>query len=105
MQPEADRRRLLRLEVLLAEALAARDWARMGELDTLIAQSLGRLRAGGALTPEVRAQLAPLKRLHGQALGVCADECQRLKAILGRHTEFGDARQAYSLGAIAQAEH
>lgn len=104
MQLDTDRRRLLRLEVLLAEALADRDWTRIGELDALIGLSLRRLQANGALTPRLLAELAPLKRLHGRALGSCADECQRLKTILERHTEFGEGRQAYALVDSAQEE-
>lgn len=104
MQPEVDRRRLSRLEVLLAEALVNQDWTRIGELDTLIAQSLRRLQASGALTEQLLAQLAPLKHLHGRALGACADECQRLKTVLERHTTFGEGRQAYSLADSVQGE-
>lgn len=105
MQPEVDRRRLSRLEVLLAEALTAQDWTRIGELDTLIAQSMRRLHGSGALTEQVLAELAPLKRLHGRALGACAAECQRLKTILECHTAFGEGRQAYSLVDSVQGEH
>ncbi|CAG8871069.1 hypothetical protein PS627_04265 [Pseudomonas fluorescens] len=105
MPPEVDRRRLSRLEVLLAEALIAQDWTRIGELDTLIGQCMRRLHSSGALTEQVLAELAPLKRLHGRALGACADECHRLKTILDRHTSFGEGRQAYSLANIVQGEH
>ncbi|MHC8306794.1 hypothetical protein [Pseudomonas sp. PB3P13] len=104
MLPEADLRRLLQLQQPLADAQVKQDWARIGELNALITQSLQRLRDAGALTEKALVELAPLKKLHGQVLSSCTDECMRLKAILDRHTEFGEGRQAYSLVDSAQGE-
>lgn len=104
MLPEDDLRRLSKLKPLLSEAHAKADWPRIGELNTLITQSLQRLRSAGALTEDALEELAPLKKLHGHVLISCTDECLRLKAILDRHTEFGEGRQAYSLVDSAHGE-
>lgn len=97
MLPEADFRRLSLLQRQLAEALVNEDWPSMGELNTSITQSLERLSADGKLTQDTMRRLAPLKNLHAEVLRACATECDRLRAILQRHTEFGEGRQAYSL--------
>ena len=105
MLPEPDFRRLSQLQTLLAQALVKQDWMRMGELNTQITESLQRLQDSGTLTAEALSKLTPLKQLHAQVLNSCANECERLKAILERHTELGEGRQAYSLLDSAPGEH
>lgn len=102
MLPKADLRRMERLRLLLAESVAQEDWSRIAQIDVLIRQSLQRLSATGELSAQARAELAPLKALHGQALHTCARECQRLRGLLERHTEHGEGRNAYSLAGSAQ---
>lgn len=102
MQPENDQRRLARLQPLFAQALANNDWERVGQLDRLIRQSLQPLAGGARLTPQLQAQLAPLKQLYGQALQICSGECQRLHSVLMLHTEHGDGRDAYALAGSVQ---
>ena len=79
-----DLRRLDHLGQLLSAALAAEDWARIGEIDALIRQGLQRLRVTG---------------MQG-----CTRECQRVGGLLGRHTEHGEGRRAYSLLDSVQGE-
>lgn len=94
---EADFRGLSLLQRELAQTLVTQDWARISELNTLITQRLEHLREDGQLTEDTKIRLAPLKRLHAEVLRACATECDRLRAILQCHTEFGEGRQAYSL--------
>lgn len=99
-----DLRRLDHLGQLLSAALAAEDWARIGEIDALIRQGLQRLRVAGELGAELQARLEPLKALHARALQGCTRECQRVGGLLGRHTEHGEGRRAYSLLDSVQGE-
>lgn len=96
--------RLDHLGQLLSAALAAEDWARIGEIDALIRQGLQRLRVTGELGAELQARLEPLKALHARALQGCTRECQRVGGLLGRHTEHGEGRRAYSLLDSVQGE-
>lgn len=104
MLPTNDLRRLDRLGQLLGEALASKDWARIGEIDLLIRQGLQRLNVAGELGAETQARLEPLKALHVQALQACTRECQRVGSLMGRHTEHGEGRRAYSLLDSVQGE-
>ena len=104
MLPTNDLRRLDRLGQLLGEALASKDWARIGEIDLLIRQGLQRLSVAGELGAETQARLEPLKALHAQALQACTRECQRVGSLMGRHTEHGEGRRAYSLLDSVQGE-
>ena len=99
-----DLRCLDRLGQLLGAALASKDWARIGEIDLLIRQGLQRLNVAGELGAETQARLEPLKALHAQALQACARECQRVGSLMGRHTEHGEGRRAYSLLDSVQGE-
>lgn len=99
-----DLRRLDRLGQLLGAALASEDWARIGEIDLLIREGLQRLSVAGELDAELQARLEPLKALHAQALHACTRECQRVGSLLGRHTEHGEGRRAYSLLDSVQGE-
>ena len=99
-----DLRCLDRLGQLLGAALASKDWARIGEIDLLIRQGLQRLSVAGELGAETQARLEPLKALHAQALQACARECQRVGSLMGRHTEHGEGRRAYSLLDSVQGE-
>jgi len=99
-----DLRRLDHLGQLLSAALAAEDWARIGEIDALIRQGLQRLRVTGERGAELQARLEPLKALHARALQGCTRECQRVGGLLGRHTEHGEGRRAYSLLDSVQGE-
>lgn len=104
MLPTNDLRRLDRLGQLLGAALAGEDWARIGEIDLLIRQGLQRLSVAGELGAETQARLEPLKVLHAQALQACTRECQRVGSLMGRHTEHGEGRRAYSLLDSVQGE-
>ena len=104
MLPTNDLRRLDRLGQLLGEALASKDWARIGEIDLLIRQGLQRLNVAGELGAETQARLEPLKALHARALQACTRECQRVGSLMGRHTEHGEGRRAYSLLDSVQGE-
>lgn len=99
-----DLRCLDRLGQLLGAALAGEDWARIGEIDLLIRQGLQRLSVAGELGAETQARLEPLKVLHAQALQACTRECQRVGSLMGRHTEHGEGRRAYSLLDSVQGE-
>ncbi|MEC4239903.1 hypothetical protein [Pseudomonas sp. DSV-1] len=99
-----DLRRLDRLGQLLGAALASEDWTRIGEIDLLIREGLQRLSVAGELDAELQARLEPLKALHAQALHACTRECQRVGSLLGRHTEHGEGRRAYSLLDSVQGE-
>ena len=104
MLPTNDLRRLDRLGQLLGAALAGEDWARIGEIDLLIRQGLQRLSVAGELGAETQARLEPLKALHARALQACTRECQRVGSLMGRHTEHGEGRRAYSLLDSVQGE-
>ena len=97
MSLEAELNRLAHLQKLLAEGLAKEDWVRIGEVDGLIRQCLERLQDAQPFDVKTRRTLAPLKALHGHALQACARECARLSQMLANHTEYAEARHAYSL--------
>jgi hypothetical protein len=90
----SDERRLRALHEQLAAALQSQDWRAVGEVDQAIRQCLEQL-PREAQDPSVQTARQQLKRLHGQALKACAEECERLRLLLVNHLEYAEGRAAY----------
>jgi len=90
----SDEQRLLELHVRLAAALHSSDWHAVREVDLAIRQCLEQL-PRGPLPDAVDAARQQLKRLHGQALTACGEECERLRLLLVNHLEYAEGRAAY----------
>ncbi|WMI97615.1 hypothetical protein RBU55_18830 [Pseudomonas chlororaphis subsp. aurantiaca] len=105
MPPDADIRRLMQLQRLLAEMLIEEDWPRIGKLDLLIREQLKRLQVAEAMTDEAVLVLASLKQLYRRVLQACAVERARLSNILRSHTEHEEGRHAYSLAETVLEAH
>ncbi|MCQ4297145.1 hypothetical protein NAU58_16325 [Pseudomonas stutzeri] len=94
MPHASDEQRLRALHGRLAAAVQAQDWRAVGEVDQAIRQCLEQL----PRVPQdesVKAARQQLKRLHGQALKACGEECERLRLLLVNHLEYAEGRSAY----------
>jgi hypothetical protein len=99
----SDEQRLQALHERLAAALQSQDWRAVGETDQAIRQCLEQLpREAHASVQSARQQL---KRLHGQALKACAEECERLRLLLVNHLEYAEGRSAYQRVDMYQARN
>lgn len=78
----------------LARALQGRDWAAFGAIDGAIRAALQRL-DGVPPSAELNAARQGLKRLHGEALHACANECERLRKLLLAHLQYAEGSAAY----------
>ncbi|WP_061237108.1 hypothetical protein [Ectopseudomonas composti] len=95
MQRASELRALQQLHGQLAEALQQGDWARLGEIDSLIRTCLKLLAGLPSLSDEVREAREQLRQLHGQARIACAEECERVRRLLLTHLEYAEGRSAY----------
>lgn len=95
MQRASELRALQQLHGQLAEALEQGDWARIGEIDSVIRSCLQLLAGLPRLSNEVREAKRRLQQLHGQARIACAEECERLRRLLLTHLEYAEGRSAY----------
>ena len=94
MPHASDEQRLQALHGRLAAALRSSDWRAVGEVDQAIRHCLEQLpRASQSEAVDTARQ--QLKRLHGQALKACAEECERLRLLLVNHLEYAEGRAAY----------
>jgi hypothetical protein len=103
MRSAAEAEALAVLGERLAQALAARDWPAMGAIDQAIREALLRL-AEVPPSAELAAAKVGLKRLHGQALVGCREECERLRLRLRSHLEYAEGRSAYLQTDLMQGE-
>lgn len=94
MPRASDEQRLQELHAQLAAALHRSDWRAVGEVDQAIRQCLEQLPCA-PLPDAVDAARQQLKRLHGQALTACGEECERLRLLLVNHLEYAEGRAAY----------
>lgn len=88
---------LQRLQVLyerLTQALLSKDWASFGGIDTVIRETLQQL-DGVPPSAELQAARQRLKRLHGEALHACSNECERLRKLLTAHLQYAEGSAAY----------
>ena len=95
MQRASELRALQQLHGQLDEALQQGDWARLGEIDSLIRTCLQLLAGLPSVSDEVREAREQLRQLHGQARIACAEECERVRRLLLTHLEYAEGRSAY----------
>jgi len=93
--PVSNSARLLELHAQLQQALQADDWKAVAAVDVLVRDCLEALARQGELDEPTLAAKQLLKRLHGQGLQACADECERLRLVLLNHLEYAEGRAAY----------
>ena len=103
MPHASDAPRLLALHQRLAQALQAGDWRAIADIDGAIRHCLEHLAETAELDAPTLAARSQLKRLHGQALKACAEECERLRLLLAHHLEYAEGRAAYQLTDMIQA--
>ncbi|EXF43778.1 hypothetical protein BAY1663_03826 [Pseudomonas sp. BAY1663] len=95
MPRASDAGRLQALHAGLQRALQAGDWRAVGEVDRAIRACLEALPASAALDEPAQAARQRLKRLHGEALKACGEECERLRLLLVNHLDYAEGRAAY----------
>ncbi len=86
---------LMELHDQLQQALQASDWNAVAVVDASLRQCLEALADRAELDPPTIAAKQQLKRLHGEGLKACADECERLRLLLLNHLEYAEGRAAY----------
>ncbi|QGZ29336.1 hypothetical protein [Stutzerimonas stutzeri] len=90
----SDSARLTELHAQLRQALQANDWNAVARVDQAVRECLEAL-AGRTLDEPARAAKSRLKKLHGEGVQACADECERLRLLLLNHLEYAEGRAAY----------
>jgi hypothetical protein len=93
--PVSDSEHLTALHEQLRQALQASDWNAVAKVDGDIRRCLQALPGQQQLDESTLAAKQQLKKLHGEGLQACADECERLRLLLLNHLEYAEGRAAY----------
>jgi DNA-binding GntR family transcriptional regulator len=95
MPPAVELLRLQELHQRFAAVVGRRDWDALAEIDQAIREQLQELARRPALHPKVQQARHRLQLLHGHALELCTQECERLRQLLLTHLEYAEGRTAY----------
>ena len=90
-----DSERLAEAYRQLSQALEESHWDALAKADLAIRALLSELPTDAELDVAARGIKQRLKSLHAEGLKKCSLECERLKDILSRHTEYAEGRSAY----------
>ena len=107
MPNAADRYQQLKLITLgeqLTEALRAKDWERVGQVDLHIRNCLAELATLESPSPELVRVKKQLRELYERVLPAYSDACEKLRQLLVSHVDYAEGRSAYLRTDLLQGE-
>jgi hypothetical protein len=107
MPNAADRYQQLQLITLgeqLTEALRAKDWERVGQVDLQVRRCLVELATVESPSPELQKLKTQLHELYARVLPAYANACEQLRQLLINHMDYAEGRSAYLRTDLLQGE-